>query len=102
MAMRGDVRVSMRAFQFPSRLCREYDRFADGCQHFFSITRKKVNSGISRSNFIPKILTEIGLTSIYAGFRGVTLLRNLENLVFMRVSGVSQISEGVSQKASHF
>ena len=41
MAMSGDVRVSMRAFQFPSRLCREYGRFADGCQHFFSIMRKK-------------------------------------------------------------
>ena len=45
MAMSGDMRVSMRAFQFPSRLWREYDRFADGCQHFFSIARKKVLCG---------------------------------------------------------
>lgn len=35
------MRVSMRAFQFPSRLCREYDRFADDCQHFFFDNAKK-------------------------------------------------------------
>ena len=33
--------VSMGAFMSPSRLCREYDRFADGCQHFFFDNAKK-------------------------------------------------------------
>ena len=39
----------MRAFQFPSRLWREYDRSADGCQHFFFDNAKKsFASGKSR------------------------------------------------------
>ena len=36
------MRVSMGTGTLPSRSCREYGRFADSCQNFFSITRKKV------------------------------------------------------------
>ena len=36
------MRVSMGTGTLLSRSCRECGRFADGCQHFFSITRKKV------------------------------------------------------------
>lgn len=42
------MRVSMGADMFPSKSWREYDRFADGCQHFFFDNAKK--SFVSRKS----------------------------------------------------
>ena len=46
------MQVSMRAFQSPSRLCREYGRYADGCQHFFFDNAKKSFVQVSMSAFM--------------------------------------------------
>ena len=71
MAMRGDVWVSMRADMFPSRLCREYDRFAGSCQHFFfDNSKKSFVSGKSRRKtaLIGKKRAQSSLIGTVTGF----------------------------------